>query len=92
MVLVKNRVNYFYYILSIKAAYCNPFCKRFIRGSYHYYTKIKRVCQADFDYFLTEFNFLFFVLAGALAGFLASRWMAGTGMDINSCSHAVAFF
>lgn len=39
MVLVKNRVNYFYYILSIKAAKCNPFCTRFIRGSYNYYTK-----------------------------------------------------
>ncbi len=39
MVLVKNRVNYFYYILSIKAAKCNPFCKRFIRGSCNYYTK-----------------------------------------------------
>ncbi len=39
MVLVKNRVKYFYYILSIKAAKCNPFCKRFIRGSCNYYTK-----------------------------------------------------
>lgn len=39
MVLVKNRVNYFYYILSIKAAKCNPFCTRFIRGSCNYYIK-----------------------------------------------------
>jgi len=39
MVLVKNRVNYFFYILSIKAANCNPFCKRLIRGSYNYYIK-----------------------------------------------------
>ena len=29
MVLVKNLVNYFYYILSIKAAKCNPFLQTF---------------------------------------------------------------
>ncbi len=51
MVLVKNRVKYFYSILSIKAAYCNPFCKRFIRGSYIYYTKIRPASQADFFIF-----------------------------------------
>ena len=51
MVLVKNRVKYFYYILSIKAAYCNPFCKRFIRGSCIYYSKIVRTRQAYFFIF-----------------------------------------
>ena len=51
MVLVKNRVNYFYYILSIKAAKCNPFCKRFIRGSCNYYTKNLR----KFLYFPVSF-------------------------------------
>lgn len=51
MVLVKNRVNYFYYILSIKAAYCKQFCKRFIRGSCNYYNKIRRPKQADWFIF-----------------------------------------
>ena len=101
MVLVKNRVKYFYYILSIKAAYCNPFCKRFIRGSYFckrfirgsyiYYSKIFWASQADFDYFLINFSFLICVFAGAFAGFFAPRWIAGTGRDISSFSQIVAF-
>lgn len=91
MVLVKNRVKYFYYILSIKAAYCNPFCKRFIRGSYIYYSKIFWASQADFNYFLTNFSFLICVFAGAFAGFFAPRWIAGTGRDISSFSQIVAF-
>lgn len=45
MVLVKNRVKYFYSILSIKAANCKQFCKRFIRGSYNYYTTIILIKQ-----------------------------------------------
>lgn len=53
MVLVKNRVKYFYYILSIKAAYCNPFCKRFIRGFYIYYTKISAGRTSVLVYFLS---------------------------------------
>ena len=47
MVLVKNLVNYFFYILSIKAAYCNPFCKRLIRGSYNYYIKSDKTKQEN---------------------------------------------
>lgn len=47
MVLVKNRVKCFYSILSIKAAYCKQFCKRFIRGSYNYYTTIYPIKQGE---------------------------------------------
>lgn len=57
MVLVKNRIKYFYYILSIKAAYCNLFCKRFIRGFYNYYTKIFTRKTSVFLYFLSQFHF-----------------------------------
>lgn len=46
MVLVKNRVKYFYFILSIKAANCKHSCKRFIRGSYNNYIKIQKRAQA----------------------------------------------
>ena len=61
MVLVTNRVNYFYYILSIKAAKCNPFCKRFIRGSCNYYTKNLR----KFLYFWARFTSLYNVYTSA---------------------------
>ena len=52
MVLVKNRVKYFYYILSIKAAKCNPFCTRFIRGSYNYYTKKIKEFLSFYPFFM----------------------------------------
>jgi len=52
MVLVKNRVKYFYFILSIKAANCKHFCKRFIRGSCNYYTKIRARETSGILYFL----------------------------------------
>lgn len=56
MVLVKNRVKYFYFILSIKAANCKHFCKRFIRDSCNYYTKIRARVTSGILYFLGKNN------------------------------------